>query len=93
LLSGIALTFIYAWVFNNTKGSVLLVILLHASVDAFFVSQLFFAPIVSTLLPFTIGFGAVALAIIVFTRGRLGYDHYLQEEEATEEPDVATAQT
>jgi membrane protease YdiL (CAAX protease family) len=92
LLSGIALTFIYAWVFNNTKGSVLLVILLHASVDAFFVSQLFFAPIVSTLLPFTIGFGAVALAIIVFTRGRLGYDHYLQEE-ATEEPDVATAQT
>jgi membrane protease YdiL (CAAX protease family) len=89
LLSGVALTFIYAWVFNNTKGSVLLVVLLHTSVDAFFVSQLFFAPIVATLLPFTIGFGVLALIIMVFTRGRLGYDRYLREAE--EEPDLATA--
>jgi membrane protease YdiL (CAAX protease family) len=90
-LSGIALTFIYAWVFNNTKGSVLLVILLHASVDAFFVSQIFAAPIVNSLLPFTIGFGVVALAIIVFTQGRLGYDRYLQEAEG--EPEPTTAQS
>jgi hypothetical protein len=33
----------------------------------------------------------VALAIIIFTRGRLGYDHYLQEAEG--EPELATAQS
>jgi membrane protease YdiL (CAAX protease family) len=91
LLSGVALTFIYAWVFNNTKGSVLLVILLHASIDAFAVEQFFLAPIAASNLPLTIGFGALALAIIVFTRGRLGYDHYLQEV-AEGEPAPATAQ-
>jgi hypothetical protein len=91
LLSGIALTFIYAWVFNNTKGSVLLVILLHASVDAFFVERLFLAPIAASNLPLTIGFGAVALLLVVFTRGRLGYDRY-QQEVAEEEPAPATAQ-
>jgi uncharacterized protein len=91
LLSGIALTFIYAWVFNNTKGSVLLVILLHASIDAFAVEQFFLAPTAASNLPLTIGFWAVALVLIVFTRGRLGYDHYLQEAE--EEPNLATART
>ena len=35
VLSGIALTFIYTWLFNRTKGSVLLPILAHTSVDVF----------------------------------------------------------
>ncbi len=30
-----AVTVIYTWVFNNTGGSVLMAILLHASMDAF----------------------------------------------------------
>lgn len=30
-----AATFIYTWIFNNTKGSVLMAILTHASMDAF----------------------------------------------------------
>jgi hypothetical protein len=36
-------------------------------------------------------FGIAALVVIVFTRGRLGYDKYLQEAE--EDPDLATART
>jgi hypothetical protein len=36
-------------------------------------------------------FGIAALVLIVFTRGWLGYDKYLQEAE--EEPDLATART
>jgi hypothetical protein len=39
--------------------------------------------------PLLIGFGVVALVIVAFTRGRLGYDRYLQEAEG--EPDPATA--
>ncbi len=81
VLAGIALTIIYTWVFNNTKGSLLIVILVHASNDAFFINQLFLASIVtSTLLPFVIGFGGVALLLVIFTRGRLGYEHCQQKE-------------
>jgi CAAX protease family protein len=78
----IALTIIYTWVFNNTKASLLITILVHASNDAFFINQLFLARVVThSLLPFVIGFGALAVLLVSFTRGRLGYDHYRQEEE------------
>ena len=43
------------------------------------------------LLPFVIGFGAVALLLIVFTRGRLGYDHYLQQAEEEPAPGMVPA--
>jgi membrane protease YdiL (CAAX protease family) len=77
-LAGIAMTFIYTWLFNHTKGSVLLATLAHASVDAFFVGQFFDAPIVSgtSLLPFVTGFVPVALLLVLVTRGRLGYERY-----------------
>jgi hypothetical protein len=43
-----------------------------------------------SMLPMVIGFGAVTLVVIAVTRGRLGYQHYQQEEE---EPNPATAPT
>jgi len=36
----------------------------------------------------TIGFGALALLLVIVTRGRLGYDHYRRED-----PDPAPAPT
>jgi uncharacterized protein len=82
-------TFIYTWLFNNTKGSVLLAVLMHTSFDAFFVERFFLAPIAGSNLPLTIGLGVLTLLLVVFTRGRLGYDRYLREAE--EEPIPATA--
>jgi membrane protease YdiL (CAAX protease family) len=73
-LSGVALTFIYTWLYNATKGSVLITTLAHTSVDAFFLNQLFLAPAAASLVPFVIGFGFVAILLIVFTRGQLGYE-------------------
>jgi membrane protease YdiL (CAAX protease family) len=89
-LSGIALTFIYTWLFNNTKGSVLLAVLAHTSVDVFFVGQLFGAPIVSgaSTLPFVTGFVPAALLLVLVTRGRLGYENYIRED-----PDLAPSPT
>ena len=85
VLAAIALTVIYTWDFNNTKGSLLIVILVHASNDAFFINQLFVAPVVTnTLLPFVIGFGAVALLLVILTRGRLSYE---QEKELDAGPE------
>jgi uncharacterized protein len=82
-LAGIALTVVFTWLFNNTKGSVLLATLAHTSVDAFFVGQFFNAPVVSgtSLLPFATGVVPVALLLIIVTRGRLGYEQYRRDEQ------------
>ena len=82
------------WVFNNTKGSLLIAILLHAAVNTSFATLvvIFPTPLVTdygTTVPMVIGFGAVALLVITLTRGRLGYQHYRQEVE----PDSVAAPT
>jgi uncharacterized protein len=95
LVSVIFMTIVFTWVFNNTKGSILLAILLHTSFDVFVgpVGLLFPAPLVTGYggaLPMLIGLGVTALVLVALTRGRLGYQHYRQEEEY---PDPATAPT
>ena len=72
----VSVTVIFTWVFNNTKGSVLLAILAHGSINsaAVAVFGLFPAPAVTGgITNFVIGFGVVALVIVALTRGRLGY--------------------
>jgi membrane protease YdiL (CAAX protease family) len=78
VLAAIPLTIVMTWVFNNTKGSVLMAILVHWSFDFTFVilNLLFTAPIVTdygSTLPVLVGLGTLALIAIVVTRGRLGY--------------------
>src|SRR5215207_9016724 len=90
----IFMAIVFTWVFNNTKGSLLLAILLHTSFDVLLapVGLLFPAPLVTGYggtVPMLIGSGVAALVLVVFTRGHLGYQHFQQEEE----PDPATAST
>lgn len=83
VLTAAAGTFIYTWVFNNTRDSVWIAILLHASSNAA-------SNLVGGLIPEgveltgwqsalndgwlnVIAFGLVAIALVIFTRGRLGY--------------------
>lgn len=79
-LSVIPLTVILSWIFNNTRGSLLLVMLAHSSINAFsvYAVQLFPAQAESQAYGF-VGFGTAAVLILVLTRGRLGYDRYLAE--------------
>src|SRR5579883_335876 len=72
-LGAIAISIIMTWVFNNTRGSLLIIMLIHNSVN---VSQ----GVVGSLFPgvnsnpnILIGFGVTALVIVLVTRGRLGY--------------------
>lgn len=73
---GAALAIVFTWVYNNTRGSLLLVTLLHAAVDT---ATRFFLPNVEGLtrtqgnLAIAIAFGAWALLLVAVTRGRLGY--------------------
>ena len=84
-----AWTFVYTWIFNNTRGSVLMAMLVHASVDAF--PNFVLWPLLSASLAVTdygvyfgyygmvLGLGIVALLIVALTRGELGYQRYRQE--------------
>lgn len=70
-----SITVIMTWVFNHTKGSIFIAILLHASINTFgMVVPLFPTSVVmNTDLPIAIGLGVMAIAILIFTRGKLGY--------------------
>ncbi len=91
-----ALTLIIVWVFNNAKGSLLITMLMHASFNTFadhVLAAEFSASILSAepLLPELIGFGVVALVLIAVTRGRLGYERYLEYTNGQPAPAAAAA--
>jgi membrane protease YdiL (CAAX protease family) len=72
----VAMTIVLTWVFNNTKGSVLLAILAHGSfnMSAVAMFDLFPTPAVTGgITNFVIGLSVAALVVVALTRGRLGY--------------------
>ena len=76
VILALAVATVFTWVFNNTKGSVLLAILAHGSFNMGVASayDLFPIPAVTDgFANFVIGFGIAALVILSLTRGRLGY--------------------
>jgi hypothetical protein len=94
----IGLSVIITWILNNCRGSVLMAILAHGAQDTaipflalFPATSLYYETVGFQGMGVAIVFGAAALIVIVCTRGRLGYDKYLQE--AAEDPDLARAGT
>jgi membrane protease YdiL (CAAX protease family) len=72
----VSITIFFTCVFNNTRGSVLMVILAHGSINsaAASVYGLFPTPAVTGgITNFVIGFGVAAVIVVVLTRGRLDY--------------------
>lgn len=78
ILSCIAISIIFTWVFNYTQGSLFMAILLHTSINAFSILEPYLSrPLLNkTDLPLLIGFAFLASLILVFTRGSLGYKQY-----------------
>jgi uncharacterized protein len=76
-LALMGLRLIIIWVVNNTKNSVFMAILVHASWNTFYsvaLIRLFHSPIVlGSYLNLAIAACALALALIAATRGRMGY--------------------
>jgi membrane protease YdiL (CAAX protease family) len=75
-LTAVTFTVVISWVFNNTRTSVLLAVLVHSSIDTFSgtLSAIFPPEAVASAFPYMIGFGVVALVLIVATRGHLSHE-------------------
>jgi membrane protease YdiL (CAAX protease family) len=84
VLTGIAGTTIYTWVFNHTRASILIAIIIHASSNAANQLLVEVIPTEAPLSPWVqalvadgwlnvIAFGTVAGLLILLTRGRLAY--------------------
>jgi hypothetical protein len=85
VVAAIAFTIVMTWVFNNTKGSLFMAVLVHTSFDMVLatLNGLFPTPLVNDYgsnVPILIGFGALAVVLVAVTRGRLGYQYYQQEK-------------
>ena len=78
-----AMSILFTWVFNHTRGSVFMASLLHTAID---VPQLVWLPLFLEVgtsnstageagvdLALLLTFGVLALSIVILTRGRLGY--------------------
>jgi uncharacterized protein len=84
VIAATAFTIVLTWVFNNTKGSLLIAVLVHTSFDMVLavLNGLFPIPIVNDYgsnVPILIGLGVLALVLVALTRGRLGYQRYCQD--------------
>jgi uncharacterized protein len=96
VIAATAFTITLTWIFNNTKGSLLiaiLAILVHTAFDMVvsILNGLFPIPIMNDYgsnVPVLIGLGVLALVLVALTRGHLGYQGYREEV-----PDPATAPT
>jgi uncharacterized protein len=83
-LTAITFTIVITWVFNNTRTSLLLAILVHASIDTFSgtLGAIYPAWAVASAFPFMIGFGVVAAVLIVMSGGRLDYGQLAETQSA-----------
>lgn len=70
LLMVVAIAPVMTWLFNRTRGSLLLVMLAHASINA---ALAVFVVASSALNVGLLALGALSVLLIVVTRGRLGY--------------------
>jgi membrane protease YdiL (CAAX protease family) len=83
VLTAMAGTFIYTWVFNNTRGSVLIAVLTHAASNAastlmglLVPAEAALPPVLAALMPGwfnVLVFSMVAMGLAALTRGTLGY--------------------
>jgi membrane protease YdiL (CAAX protease family) len=92
----IGISVVITWVLNNTGGSVLMAILLHAALAAAFAfvalfpsTTPYYEPVSFQGMGIAIVFSIAALVIIIATGGRLSYQRYQREVELPATPGTA----
>ncbi len=71
----LAVSIILTWVFNSKQGNLFIVMLVHASLNTFGLIQPYFTnpALKESDLSVGLGLGLLALMILIFTKGKLGY--------------------
>lgn len=98
MIVGILVRIIMNWIFNNTKGSILIAILFHASLDASNSANAFIRHLLTAPQLGAYGLGAAllfplvaAVLLLIFTRGRLSYkSDRLETQQETSRPEGAS---
>jgi uncharacterized protein len=82
LVIEVAMAVIFTWLFNHTRASVLLAVMLHAGLNsAWAVQGVQQSVLASAQWPAKmVGYGIFAVAVLALTRGRLGYRGDLSSE-------------
>ncbi len=87
LAGTISASVIYTWLFNNTKGSVLIASIFHAAYDITVIWVAAILPIPpSDMWIGLVGLGAIALSIILLAGSRLSYVVLRRTEETSQRP-------
>ena len=70
----VSFSIIITWIFNHTRASVLIAVLVHTSIDAVSTTLPTMYPpeVAQSALPLVIAYGGTAVVLLVATRGRLG---------------------
>lgn len=78
----LAMSIILTWVFNSKQGNLFIVMLVHTSLNTFGTIQPYFTnPVLrESDLSVVLGLGLLALVILIFTKGRLGYYQFTLKE-------------
>jgi membrane protease YdiL (CAAX protease family) len=71
LLMVVAIAPVMTWIFNRTRGSLFMAMVAHSSINA---SLTVFVAADVALATGLIAFGTLSIALVLVTRGRLGYD-------------------
>jgi uncharacterized protein len=74
VVSTVALSLLFTWVYNSTRGSLLVTILLHTAINFPALTNTVLHGVVQVVM-----WGGLALMLVIATRGRLGYESYSNE--------------
>jgi uncharacterized protein len=88
-ITAVTFTVVITWVFNNTRASLLIAVLLHTSIDVFSgtLAAIFPPAVMASALPFIIGFGVLSVVLILATGGRLAYGRLRESEPVPPPPE------
>ncbi|WP_142329317.1 CPBP family intramembrane glutamic endopeptidase [Bacillus cereus] len=91
ILLCLSISIILTWIYNCNHGNLFIVILIHASINTFSLAQTHSTnPVIkNTDLFVVIGLGFVALLILIFTRGNLGYKQTFNEVEFSNNENIS----
>ena len=84
-LTVVSFSIVISWIFNHTRASVLIAVLVHTSIDAVstVIPRMYPPEVAQSAVPLLIAYGTAAVVLLAATRGRLGIQSLRAEDLGT----------